>query len=363
MSRTEFDVYIEPEERFEIEAFRWPPVLDRLRKELKELNEKLQQVPGLEDLTLEITPVDGLLAYRFNNGEWVPIIAVSSLRGEDGREVSISIDEFILKWRLGAGEWVNLIDLSTLGYFKKDSFSAEHFKESLQGKIELKEVPANIVKGKRIVDEEEIIYDIQTVINNLLESIPTDLSDLTDEDNLIPPHLHFDPTTFTGTGTTLDPIDIPKKRFVELKIEDEIQFIEFTKWSDGSDIYFTEGSQFNIFIHHPEWKGGVGGRINVIFYSGSNDFKGHYNSRGLVNSINNYFAGSVAAGTGDRQTNYRCMIRNKNLYGWVVGRTTTAEVQMNNIQNNVVEYIDRFNIGATDANGFQPGTYIRIDEL
>lgn len=166
---------------------------------------------GKDGKEVTIDVVDGWISWKLGSGEWVPMIKVETLKGDkgdDGQEVSISIDEFILKWRLGTGSWNTLIDLSTLGYFKKQDFSDE-FQEDGEGKMEVKEISATKIKGK---DKDEEVYDVQTAVNNLLEQsltiddfnstqfelnssnkvtlkdeiIPTDVSDLDDDTNLIP---------------------------------------------------------------------------------------------------------------------------------------------------------------------------------
>lgn len=58
---------------------------------------------GKDGKEVTIDVVDGWISWKLGSGEWVPMIKVETLKGDkgdDGQEVSISIDEFILKWRL-----------------------------------------------------------------------------------------------------------------------------------------------------------------------------------------------------------------------------------------------------------------------
>lgn len=55
-----------------------------------------------------------------NDVNWIDLVALADLKGEDGQEVSLQTNATHIQWRLGNGTWTDLIDLDSLKGEKGD---------------------------------------------------------------------------------------------------------------------------------------------------------------------------------------------------------------------------------------------------
>lgn len=175
----------------------------------------------------------------------------------------------------GDGSSANPITLKDFNYLKVQDLGSE-FKKDLEGLLEITTIPLEKVEGNEDLalksDLEDLIEynDFNSTQFELNSSnkvtikdgiIPTDVSDLDDNTNLIPPHLFFDDTYFSGAGTQVDPKSLrtenlpsggggvaPKRVATWVATDDTVNVVNFTHWDNGDPFDISKGFEVRAAI-------------------------------------------------------------------------------------------------------------------
>ena len=72
----------------------------------------LSDLKGADGREVELDVSGTHIIWRLAGGEWANLVPLTALKGADGRELGIRVSEGYIQTRLGTDEWANLFDLS-----------------------------------------------------------------------------------------------------------------------------------------------------------------------------------------------------------------------------------------------------------
>ena len=155
------------------------------------------------------------------------------------------------------------------------------------------------------------------------EIIPTDVSDLDDNTNLIPPHLFFDDTYFSGAGTEVDPKSLRtenlpsggSKRVATWVAEDnETKKVIFDYWDNNDPIEMIDGLHLIFIIKYNTLDGNYNDTSNRCYlrWTENHTFQ-RIDNAGTSSDIQ-----SLLGDLGEKLTTIEIRVLNKKVFARVV---------------------------------------------
>ena len=127
-------------------------------------------------------------------------------------------------------------------------------------------------KGSVAVEGHEQEYNHDAFLTSV-PPIPTDISELSDHTNIIPPALFFDDTYFSGAGTQVDPKSLRTENLpsggggvvktASLTLSEPVTGISVSEWDDGTAVLLTRNAQ--LFVQMSDT--GVVNESETSFYT------------------------------------------------------------------------------------------------
>lgn len=156
-----------------------PAILDRITSEVRDRLSQTTKDPADYEEVTSLTGVSSLPVFQVSGGIYRLVrIAVSILRGVDGREVSLQVTDEHIQWRYSNDNWRNFIELSRL---KGDAGETPVFRTGETG-IEWKYMSEEDTLYKVLVAYDVLKLKFTDLSEEQKEELKLHFSDLSGED-------------------------------------------------------------------------------------------------------------------------------------------------------------------------------------